>query len=121
MGHEPAMTAAEIAVRAAWEPGAVENRGTPRHPDIWINGSRPHGWFEARFDEWDEGWKPAHAFTLERREEKRKLKNDIRWTEDQMRKLSHQDDDLDDVEPVRIIARLQAALTEANRGMKGAA
>ena len=42
------VTDAELTVREAWEPDAVENRGTLRHPDIWINGERPPGWFEAR-------------------------------------------------------------------------
>jgi hypothetical protein len=123
MGHEPAMTAAESAVRAAWE--RVESRWTAATnrvfcitlPCIWFNHLSV-GYFRSE----EEGWEAALAFTLERQEEIRQLEAAIREIEGDVAFHSRIGEDQGSLAVYRfILAILQEKLTEASRGMKGAA
>lgn len=109
----PAMSAAESAVRAAWKETILD--GLYLYESTRIYHLQLGDWeYKGTVKNKDAVWEAAHAFTLERQEEKRQIEKDMLWIADVR---TGSDDDRQSKK--RTLARLQAALAEASRGMKG--
>ena len=106
----------EAYVRSKWV--RVLNHGTRRHPIPILNGVE----VKIPFAEWDEGWKAAAAFTLQREEEIRQVEEEISLLLNSMplQVVVIGNTPIPDVQAARsrILAREQAALAELKKGWK---
>jgi hypothetical protein len=112
------MSEDERVVRKAWEESAIENRGTPHYPIIYINGVKCQSW-ERRFAEWDEGWFDAAEYTRNRQREIADVQEEIWFLEGADYPTADMNESVKACAACkRALAREQAALAEKKRGMK---